>query len=459
MPFFYLSQILNQPVRTRSGDRVARVKDLVARLEALKATGEGTREVYPPVSGLVVEIAKRDIFIPWSHVTSLGPDGAQLSSATISLLRFERREGEVLLARDIFDKQLIDIDGRRVIRANDLQLFSAEGLVRLTAVDVSGEAILRRLAFGRLFTGPSQQALPPADGSTTSGGRLNRRRVAPAKLINWSDVEPLTGDVSEVRLSLSHERLALLNPVDIAHILEDLSYVQGAGIIDRLPDETAAETLQEMDEERQTDIVESLDQERAADILEEMEPDDAADLLADLDEEQQEELLRRMDREEAADVAELLGYEEDTAGGIMTSDFITVPPTLSVDDTITFIRHLQDAPDLIDYLYVIEDEAPAEDWSEVRSQDGGRLLGVVSLRDLLLAPGDASLSDIMITDFLWVSVGESSDRAARLMSEYNLIAMPVLDEQERMLGVITVDDAMEVLLPERWLDRLPRIFT
>ncbi|MDQ2741483.1 MAG: CBS domain-containing protein [Chloroflexota bacterium] len=460
MKFFYLSQVLGQPVRTSGGDRLARIKDLVAQLEALNAKGEGTREPYPPISGLVVEVAKRDIFIPWSQVASLGGEGARLSSATISLLRFDRREGEVLLARDIFDKQLIDIDGRRVIRANDLQLYQSEGMVRVTAVDVSIEAILRRLAFGRIFTAPQPVMVPP-DNATASSElpRINRRRAAPAKLINWGDVEPLAGDVPEVRLRLSHERLALLNPVDIAHILEDLSYHQGADIIEGLDDETAAETLEAMAEERQADIVESLDHERAADILEEMDPSDAADLLADLDEEQAEELLRRMNPEDAEDVEELLAYPEDSAGGIMTSDFLTVPPRLTIDETLAFIRSLQDAPDLIDYLYVIEEADPGQDWSEMQSQEGGKLQGIVTLRDLLMSQGERCLSDIMVTDFLWVDADDSSDKAARLMAEYNLIALPVLDEQERMLGVITVDDAMEVLLPERWLDRLPRIFT
>jgi Mg/Co/Ni transporter MgtE len=246
--------------------------------------------------------------------------------------------------------------------------------------------------------------------------------------------------------------------VDIAHILEDLSYAQSADIIESLDDETAADTLQEMDEERQTDIVEELDQERAADILEEMDPDDAADLLNDLEEEQKEELLRRMDREDAEDVEELLAYQENSAGGIMTSDFVTLPPTWTVDQTINFLRGLDEPPDLIDYLYIVEQAEPARDWTELAQEKGGTLLGIVALRDLVLARGEANLSELMSTDLVWVQPDDSCEKAAHLIAEYNLMALPVLDEHEGMLGVITVDDAMDVLVPERWSDRLPRIF-
>jgi flagellar motility protein MotE (MotC chaperone) len=433
------------------------VKDIVARLEALNAHGELALEQFPSVSGLLVDIEKREIFIPWPRIASLAPDGARLNGSSINMQSFARREGEVLLARDMLDKQLIDIDGRRVIRANDLQLYAADGTVRLMAVDVSGEALLRRLSWGRLFTGMKVSSDPPRDDG---GERLRRRRVAPAKLITWADIEPLRAGVPDVRLRLQHKRLALLHPVDLAHIADELSYKQGAEIIESLDDERAADTLQEMDEERQADIVEGMDQERAADILEEMDPDDAADLLGELDDEQAEDLLRRMDRDDAEDVEELLHYPEESAGGIMTSDFLTVPPHVSADDAIAFIRGMQDAPDVIDYLYVIEgDEGDSGiAWMQPGKDEKGRLLGVVSLRDLLLAPGTTSMQELMDTDFLWARVDEPCEAASRRLTEYNLIAMPVLDEREFMVGLITIDDAMEVLLPERWLKRVPHVF-
>lgn len=455
MDTFYLSQLVGRPVYTGRGERVARVKDLVARLEAFNTRGEIALEAYPPISGLVVDIARREIFIPWSKVKSLGPDGARLSSAKIDLRHFERREGEVLLSRDMLDKQLIDIDGKRVVRANDLQLYSRDGVVRVAAVDVGPGALLRRLTFGRMFA----RVAPGRPEQDRGGDKLLHHKRNPASVINWADIEPLRAGVPDVRLRLSHERLAKLHPVEIAHIADELSYIEGAEIIQSLDDETAAETLQEMDEDRQADIVEGMDQERAADILEEMDPDDAADLLADLEEIQAEDLLRRMDPEDAEDVKELLAYEENTAGGLMTSDFVTVPPWISVDDIINFMRRLEDAPDVIDYLYVVEEEHPTTDWEQFQLQEPGKVLGIVTLRDLLLSTGDRCMADLMSTDFVSVGPQEPADRASRTMAEYNLIALPVLDENEHLLGIITVDDAMEVLLPEKWLHRLPRVFS
>jgi magnesium transporter len=453
MAFFYLSQVLGRPVCTRSGERVARVKDLVAQLQRHNA-GDVVSEPYPPISGLVVDLHHRQIFIPWRHVASFDREGVRLSSSQIDLDQFERREGEALLARDILDKQLVDIDGRRVIRANDLLLYGEADVVRVTAVDVSGEALVRRLTFGRLF-GSVDAFAPPGPSEEP---RSRRRRVGPIELITWADCEPLAANAPGAQIRLPHDRLSLLNPVDIARIIDDLSYKQGTEIIESLDDETAADTLQEMDEERQADIVEGMDQERAADILEEMAPDDAADLLADLDELQAKDLLRRMDRDDAEDVESLLAYPEESAGGTMTNDFLTVPGRFTVDDTVLFMRQLDEAPDLIDYLYVVDEDNPAVDWAGVEAQGGGRLLGIVSLRDLLLAGGDRRLSDLMQVDFVWVRVEDDRDQAARLMSEYNLVALPVLDDQDRMLGIITVDDIMEILLPDRQFQRLPRVF-
>src|SRR5579875_469334 len=420
MEFFYLSQVLGKPVLAGASGQVAKIKDLVARLEVVSRS-EVTLEDYPPISGLLVEISNTPIFLPWGQVQSLGPQGATLSSATVNLRKFKRRQGEVLLARDILDKQLIDIDGRRVIRANDIQLYAADNAVRVTAVDVSGEALVRRLSFGRLYSGQRQAALP-LPSVRREEDRPKKRRTVTAKLINWADVEPLAGNDSGVQLRQSHERLALLNPVDIAHILDDLSYSQGAEIIESLDDETAADTLQEMDEDRQADIVESMDLERAADILEEMDPDEAADLLADLQEEQAQDLLRRMDRDDAEDVQELLAYEENSAGGVMTSDFISLPPAMTVDDAISLMRDMEEAPDRIYDLFVVEDEYPAANWAEMMREGGGRLLGIVTLRDLLLAHGDQKLEELMETDVIWIADDASAEAAARLIAEYNLMA-------------------------------------
>lgn len=452
MGFFYLSQALGRPVTTERGDRVARIKDLVARIELVEGDAVAS-EPYAPITGLEVELHKRAVFIPWAQIAALSAEGARLASSRVDLQSFERREGEVLLRRDILDKQLVDVDGRRVILASDLLLYEADGTVLVAAVDVSAEALLRRLAFGRLFTG-TEGARPPAPPGRTR----RRRRPGAPNLIPWPEVEPLYSGTRGARLRLPHDRLSRLHPVDLAQILGDLNYHYATEIIESLDDEMAADTLQEINEERQADIVEGMDEARAAEILEEMAPDDAADLLADLAEDQARELLRRMDRDDAEDVEQLLRYPENSAGGIMTSAFLSLPARLTVDETVAFMRQLEDAPDLIDYLYIVEEKDPATDWAQVARQGGGTLLGIVSLRALLLSPGDQTLQALMTDDFVWVNLEDPCDKAARLISRYNLMALPVLDENERIHGVITVDDVMEVVLPERQLRRLPRVF-
>ena len=271
---FFLSALLRAPIRDHQGERLGRITDLIVRLE---------HDTFPAVTGLVTRTQGRDVFLPRAQIASLGVDGAVLTSATLDLQRFARRDGEVLLAMDVLDRQLIDVDGRRIVRVNDLELAAVGGAYRLIGVDIGGRALLRRLGPGRLA-----------------------RRLGAGEVLDWRDLEYFASNAPGVRLRVSHERVARLHPVEIAHLLDALTYQQGAEVIAALDDETAAETLQEMAEERQADIVERMDAERAADILEEMDPGDAADLLQDLSERKAEDLLGRMDPDDRADLRELL---------------------------------------------------------------------------------------------------------------------------------------------------------
>ncbi len=412
---FFLSALLRAPIRDHQGERLGRITDLIVRLE---------HDTFPAVTGLVTRTQGRDVFLPRAQIASLGVDGAVLTSATLDLQRFARRDGEVLLAMDVLDRQLIDVDGRRIVRVNDLELAAVGGAYRLIGVDIGGRALLRRLGPGRLA-----------------------RRLGAGEVLDWRDLEYFASNAPGVRLRVSHERVARLHPVEIAHLLDALTYQQGAEVIAALDDETAAETLQEMAEERQADIVERMDAERAADILEEMDPGDAADLLQDLSERKAEDLLGRMDPDDRADLRELLAYEEDTAGGIMTNNFLTVPADLTVGAALAHIRALEEEPDLLYYLYVVP--APGV-W---------RLLGVVSLRDLLIrAPLDAPLRALMVTEVVTARPDEPARAVARKVADYNLLALPVVDDVGDIVGIVTVDDAMDLLLPEEWRPRVPKVF-
>jgi len=271
------------------------------------------------------------------------------------------------------------------------------------------------------------------------------RRGTPVEVIDWADVGYLATDAATVQLKSSRGKLARLHPVEIARLAEAFSYQQGAEIVESLDDETAAETLEEMAAARQAQILGDMDEERAADILEHMSPDEAADVLGDLPEDKAEDLLNRMEDDEQSEVAELLPYEDDTAGGLMTTEFVTLPRDLTVGEALARLREMAETPNMIYYLYVVEGE---QSW---------RLLGVIALRSLILSDPSLPLAEVMRAELQVAHADDNADDVAQKIAEYNLLALPVVDEIGDILGIVTVDDAIELLLPKDWRQRLPRL--
>jgi Mg2+ transporter MgtE len=265
------------------------------------------------------------------------------------------------------------------------------------------------------------------------------------EVIDWADVGYLATDAATVQLKSSRGKLARLHPVEIARLAEAFSYQHGAEIVESLDDETAAETLEEMAAARQAQILSDMDEERAADILERMSPDEAADVLGDLPEEKAEDLLNRMEDEEQSEVAELLTYEDDTAGGLMTTEFVTLPRDLTVGEALARLREMAETPNMIYYLYVV---AAEESWA---------LTGVIALRNLIRANPSVPLESVMRTEMQVAHVDDDAAEVAQKIAEYNLLALPVVDEAGDILGIVTVDDAIEILLPRDWRQRLPRL--
>jgi Mg/Co/Ni transporter MgtE len=247
-------------------------------------------------------------------------------------------------------------------------------------------------------------------------------------------------------LKSARDKLSRLHPVEIARLAEALSYQQGAEMLASLDDETAAETLEELHEQHQARIIGDMDEERAADILEHMSPDEAADVLGDLPEEVAEDLLSRMEGDEQAEVAELLPYEDDTAGGLMTTEFLTLPKGLTVGEALARLREMAETPNMIYYLYVVEREGS---W---------KLSGVIALRSLILADPTYLLEEVMRDEFQHAHPDDSAREVAETIAAYNLLALPVVDDMGEIAGIVTVDDAMEWLLPKGWRQRLPRLF-
>jgi len=413
---FYLSQLIGGPIFDKRGEKIASIKDVIVRY--------GTDD-YPPLTGILARYQRRLFFIPKQNIAALNLTGAKISREVVDLTPFNRREGEILLGKDVLDNQLIDVDGKRVVRVNDVQIIDVGGDWRVAGADVSFKGFLRRL-MPKGFYGSNR----------------------PVEVIDWADVGYLATDSTNATVTLksSRDKLSRLHPVEIAQLAESLSPIHRTEIVEALDDETAADILEEMSTENQVRILEEMDNERAADILEEMSPDDAVDVLGEMSDEKAQELFDLMEDEERAEVAELMPYESDTAGGLMTTEFIAFPKNLTVADAIARLREMADTPNMIYYIYVVENEGS---W---------KLSGVVTLRSLILANPSETLSEVMREQFQSAHTGDSASDAAQTIAEYNLLALPVVDDEGDIAGIVTVDDAMDILMPDDASNTFPKIF-
>ena len=321
----FLTSIMDRPVEGKTGEMIGRLEDLIVRIgdDAIPADHRPGRARRPA-----------PLLRARPAILQALNGSARLTSSTVDLQPFARRDGEVLLRRDVLDHQLIDITGRRIVRVNDVQLARIEG----------------SLPGGRRGHQPAGAAAP---AGAPRAGRAHRRPPD-----HRLDRVQYLASAAPVQLKVSYDRLAELNPVDLARIVDALSYRESAEIVAALDEETAAETLEEVSDERVADLLEGMDQERAADILEEMTPGAAADALEDLDDEVAEQLLARMEPEEAADVQALLAYDEDSVGRIMTTDFVRVPTRATVGDALALIRALEEVPDPLLAVYVVAPDDP-----------------------------------------------------------------------------------------------------
>ena len=414
----YLSDLVRMNVVDRDGVSVGRLQDVAVRLG----------EAFPPATKIIVRRRGERLVLPWSAVRSVSTEAITLNQPLAELQPVEIEGGEVLLEESVLDKQIVDVEGHRVVRVNDLKLGAVHGAVRLVAAGVGTRSLLRRLTLEGL--------------AIRLWGLFGRRPHE--RLIGWEHVHSLDPTSQQLQLDLEREKLERLNPADLADILGELSVLDRAKVVSSLDEETAAAALEEMDFELQQSVLNSLEDEKAADILDEVNPDDAADLVGDLPRERADQLLNLMEPEEASDVKQLLKYPDDTAGGLMTPEFIAVPSGMTAQEAIGYLRKAGEEAETIYYCYVVD--------------SNGRLIGVFELRDLIVAPPTKAIDEIMAKDVVAVSPETSHEETAGLMARYNLLAIPVVDDQRRPLGIVTVDDAIEAVLPARLKKQLPRIF-
>ncbi len=425
----YVSQLLGAPVEDMQGERVGKIVDIL-----VEASEVGQSEpVYP--SALLVEGEEEEPWrVPVADVE--WHDGVLRLRVPVDQLKHQPAapdEQEVSLAQEVMDKQVIDIARKKAVRVNDVVL--GENW-QILGVDNSTLGLVRRLAPSWLL------------------GTRNKSRPSPVGLIPWDHIEligsqppedagaqliaPDTAPTVPTPPRIQSGHLAELRPADIAAIVHQLTPGQGTQLIERLDDETAADVMEEIDTDRQRHILENIDAARAADILDAMGPDEAADLLAQLPQERAQELLRLMNPEESEEVQELLEYEEDTAGGLMTTDYIALDKSKNTAEALEAVRQQFQESDIhAAYVYCVPDE----------NADECPLLGTVSIWELLAAPASETLENLMETDIVTVQPDTEAHAVAEVMAKYNLLAVPVVNEHGILEGIVTVDDALDVLLP------------
>ncbi|MBV8197729.1 MAG: magnesium transporter [Candidatus Eremiobacteraeota bacterium] len=383
-------------------------------------------DAFPPVDGLIIKTAQGLRFAPMDTVADVDKNG-NVALTIVPKEPAPPESQELYLVADLLDKQIVDVDGRKVVRINDIEVANTGGKLRVVAADVGIAGLLRRLglrSFGRRW--------------------LSRLATIPRSMIAWSSVAPIReANPSHVRLSVKENRLARLHPSELAEIIGELSAREAAAVVGQLDDETAADAFEHLDPETRKNLIDDIGTERAADIIEEMDADDAADLLAELPEEQQSQLLAEMSAYTAGELRELVKYPEDSAGGMMTTDYVWIYPHRTTEATIRKIREIGPESEFIYYLYVLD----AED----------RLLGALSLRSLLLALPTAFIDRIMERDLVTVAPLTPDVDVASTIAKYDLLAVPVVDEDGKMLGIVTVDDAIDAIMPEEIAKKLPHL--
>jgi hypothetical protein len=409
-PILHLSTVTGSPLRDADGERLGKVRDVIVRLG-----GVG----YPPITGFLVTVAGRTSYLGVERVSDIGPDGVVLRKAKLDLRRFDRRPEEVLLGRDVLDRQLINVQGARLVRANEIELALIAGSWRVVGVDTGPRGGLRRL-------------LPKPLGA----------RIATGEFLDWAGVEPFVGHVPTVRLRVPHPKLAKLHPAQIADLVEAASRREGEEIIQAVGEddrELEADVYEELDDQHQREFLENRPDEQVAEILARMAPDDAADVIGELDEDRREPLLSLLPVGHRVKVRALLGYDPAEAGGLMSPDFVLLGDTTPAGDALESIRRSPIAADLLTAVFV--------------SAPDGTLEGSIPVTALLRAEPGQRLEGLVKHESPCLRTDASFEELARLMADYNLTAIPVIDEHERMVGVITVDDVLEAMLPRGWRRR------
>ncbi len=407
----HLSSIAGAPLLDSAGERLGRVEDVVARLD------DGDQ--LPTIGGLVVRIGGRQLFVPMDRVDRLERAAARTATTELNLAQFERRPREVLLSTDVLDHSLINVRTATLVTARDVELVRDNGTWRVAGIDPSFRVRLYRLLPRRFHGHDSDHS----------------------EFVPWHDVEAFVGHVPSSRLKLASRRLRRLHPAQIADLVEAASHEEGEEILEAVAQdkELEADVFEELDEEHQVEFLRERSDEQVAELLGRMASDDVADLLLQIDQDRRLPILNLLPAAKRLKVMGLLGHNPSTAGGLMNPDFIAVPVTSTVGEALAHVRASTLGPQQVATVCVVDEQ--------------GVLVDSVSLAELIRADADRSISDLLVAGLPSVPAEADLPEVARLMADYNLVAMSVVDHSGIPVGVIAVDDVLELLLPEEWRRR------
>jgi magnesium transporter len=406
--FWYFSEILGRTVRDSNGRLIGRLDDLKVRLG----------DPFPKVSTIVLKKSRRarPAALGWDETEGLNEGPIRLRPEAEERIKpLEVDAADILLRVDLLDKQVVDTAGAKIERVNDVHLLVVDHELRLVHIDFGARGLLRRLGW-----------LKPFDSLT----RWLFAYCLPEKLISWKYIQPLAADPkSRLKLNVTQRKLHELHPSELADILEELDQAHRSSIFQTLDLETAAETLQEVDPKIQLSLIETTPDERASDILEQMEPDEAKDFLAELPEEKQQLLMDKLDKSQREDVEELLRYKEGTAGSIMTKDYLALSRETTIAQAVDAFQKVYHPLDSVAYFYVTD--------------EAGRLVGVITLRHLVICSRQETLGSLMNPHVISVHLEDDLDKVADLFNKYKFLALPVVDTDNMIQGIITLQDIVE----------------
>ncbi len=409
MPSLALSELIGAPAIDNTGTRAGKVHEVTL----------APQENSNLVVGFVIKTQHGDRLVPASAV-SLINHGLHISTPADEWIPYGGGEGLLLLERDLLDQQIIDVHGRKVVRVNDVDIHEESGdghiILKIGAVDVGARGAMRRLLKGVVPAAALHlllEKIPP--------------RMIPWEFVDLIEIDP----ARRVKLKISLARLAQLHPADIADIVEDLAPAEREAIFETLDDGVAAETLEEIDPKMQVSILSSLDSDRAADIVEEMDPDAAADLLGDMHPDDSQEILTEMEPEERAEVTELMTFHDNTAAGRMTTDYMALTAGAKVEDAVEMLRNFEGGVESVSTIFIIGEK--------------DKLLGAVPLAKIVLAPPGTPLMMLSTGHMATIHPGADEKSIAELFDKYNLLTLPVIDEDGVLTGVITADDVINML--------------